>query len=79
MVVNPKWKNRCPSGKLRYRDRREARAALHNMAVLREMGRDRRKECSYYRCPHCKGWHLTSRPYRHHEAPLVRVGAPQAA
>lgn len=60
ITVNPKLRYRCPTGKLRYRDKREARWALHSMMVLREAGQKSRRERNYYMCPECKGWHLTS-------------------
>lgn len=49
----------CPSGKHRYRDEVAARLALAE--VLRK---DRRwgRERSAYRCPQCRGFHLTSQP-----------------
>jgi hypothetical protein len=56
----------CPmSGKIRYRDAREATDALHTLtnqaALADELGgahtiRVRRK----YKCTACRGWHLTS-------------------
>jgi len=58
----------CPvSGKVRFRDKREARDALH-LAVatrsLREAAGEscRRQECRMYLCASCNGWHLTSQP-----------------
>jgi hypothetical protein len=58
---------RCDSGKARYRDKTEAVHALHcvkNNAErqLEDFGTSRRKESRTYRCPDCKGWHLTSQP-----------------
>ena len=55
------------SGKVRFRDKREARDALH-LAVatrrLREAAGEtcRRQECRMYLCASCSGWHLTSQP-----------------
>jgi hypothetical protein len=59
-------RDHCPmSGKIRYRDAREATDALHTLtnqaALADELGgahtiRVRRK----YRCNACRGWHLTS-------------------
>lgn len=48
---------RCPSGKVRFRDHLSAVQAATNIAVVstRETVPVRA-----YRCPHCKGWHLTS-------------------
>jgi len=64
--------NRCPqTGKLRYRDHKEAVRALHRAAnasrVEREMyGASRRAEIRAYRCDACGGhfWHLTSQVKR---------------
>lgn len=51
--------SRTCNGKTRFRDKREADQALHLLEVhaTREKipGRS-------YRCPRCKGWHLTSMP-----------------
>ncbi|TFI30103.1 hypothetical protein E4P36_04965 [Streptomyces sp. 4R-3d] len=51
----------CPSGKRRYRDRVGAQLAL---AVIRRRGTARRRETRAYRCPACRGWHLTSQQQR---------------
>ncbi|MCP2339565.1 hypothetical protein [Actinomadura rupiterrae] len=50
---------RCPTGKVRFRDRIAATLAL---ATIQRQGRpDRDKtEIRAYRCPTCSGWHLTS-------------------
>ena len=56
----------CPiSGKIRYRDDREADDALHQLlnqaARADELGgRHRIAVRRKYRCSACKGWHLTS-------------------
>lgn len=47
------------SGKVRYRDRRQAVDALQ---VIQAQRPDGHHECRVYRCPHCRGWHLTSQP-----------------
>lgn len=57
----------CISGKVRFRDHRDAVNALHQIANARSVARDlqltsNRRECRTYRCTACKGWHLTSRP-----------------
>jgi hypothetical protein len=44
----------CPTGKIRYRDELAARIAL---AKLQRADRGQRRA---YRCPPCRGWHLTS-------------------
>lgn len=60
----------CPeTGKNRLRERKDVKLALK--AIRR--GRDaanlagelsNRRECRGYQCPHCDGWHLTSKPQR---------------
>ena len=55
------------SGKVRFRDKREALDALHHAVAVRrvveaEGQATRRKECRVYPCPSCSGWHLTSQP-----------------
>src|SRR5262245_14268614 len=61
---NPRTK--CPvSGKLRFRDAREAKRAIQNAASSRrKAGEDgvpcRRRERRCYECDECQGWHLTS-------------------
>lgn len=54
-------KNRCASGKVRYRDKLEAMVALSN---AQRSDSDRRRECRWYECevPGCNGFHLTSQP-----------------
>jgi hypothetical protein len=51
------------SGKVRFRDHREAVRALHSAARAREFscGESHRAECRAYACPACRGWHLTSK------------------
>ena len=64
---NPKLA-RCPkAGKRRFRDQHEAVRALHRAAVARQYAaadesETNRHECRAYRCPSCRGWHLTSQP-----------------
>lgn len=54
---------RCPSGKIRYRHLVAAQLAL--ATVQREDDTARPKtETRAYRCPLCRGFHLTSRPQR---------------
>lgn len=60
-------KGRCPSGKLRLRDRREAVSLLHKSANQRKFaeleGRStRRQEIRAYFCKECNGIHITSLP-----------------
>lgn len=56
----------CPmSGKIRYRDAREATDALHtlrNKAALADAlgGQHQIRVARKYRCNACRGWHLTS-------------------
>ncbi len=69
-IYQPRAKHdslRCDSGKARYRDKTEAVHALHAVKnnakrQLEQFGTSRRKESRTYRCPDCKGWHLTSKP-----------------
>lgn len=46
--------------KIRYRDRIAALLALSN-ARAKDGSRRKKLEQRVYRCPTCKGWHLTSR------------------
>ncbi len=60
-------KGLCPSGKIRYRDRRMAVDALHHAQnvgalALELTGATSRNETRIYACPDCAGFHLTSRP-----------------
>lgn len=55
---------RCrASSKIRYRDRPTAEGRLRVIRSLRPPGHS---ECRAYRCPDCKGWHLTSWPVPPH-------------
>ena len=59
----------CPSGKRRFRDKREAVHALHFCQAARSFARadgvtTNRLESRTYKCPQCKGHHLTSKPAR---------------
>lgn len=60
--------DKCPvSGKIRFRDKREALDALHYAVATRRLMEtegqvSRRQECRVYACPSCSGWHLTSKP-----------------
>lgn len=47
--------------KVRYHDRIGALIAL---ASTQYAPRSKREEVRVYRCPKCKGWHLTSKPRR---------------
>ncbi|AOZ63843.1 hypothetical protein SEA_WEASELS2_265 [Rhodococcus phage Weasels2] len=47
--------------KKRYRDELNAKIALMNTS-LRD--KEKRKECRYYKCPKCRGFHLTSQQKR---------------
>ena len=60
-------KGRCTTGKIRFRDRQEAIAALHraenNRSTAALAGQvTRRREVRCYRCPSCRGVHLSSLP-----------------
>lgn len=48
----------CPTGKWRYRDRIAALLALAGI----DNTNPKRREQRAYRCPNCRGWHLTSKP-----------------
>ena len=59
--------SRCPtSGKVRFRERNDAKLALTLAAYRRtrsdDSGEPRRREVRTYRCAACRGWHLTSMP-----------------
>lgn len=53
--------NRCPvTGKARYRSEGSAESVLSTIWSTPNPGR--RLERRSYMCPHCEGWHLTSKP-----------------
>lgn len=52
-------KGGCPCGKVRYRDRIAAQLALATIGRV-DSSRRPKSERRPYRCPLCKGWHLTS-------------------
>lgn len=61
-----KSSKRCPTGKTRYRDHREAEYALHRIEVKRQWFaldgiQCRRLESRIYFHRECKGFHLTSK------------------
>lgn len=58
----------CRTGKMRFPDERTAARALRQARQNREAMHSGRVEKRYYRCPHCEGFHLTSRDYREREA-----------
>lgn len=57
---------RCKTtGKVRYRDGHDATLALRTLKTIAsraeaEGGHHRIHVVRKYKCPHCKGWHLTS-------------------
>ena len=58
--------SRCPLGKVRYRDKREALNTLHRIQVKAcyeqsDSGQTNRRECRAYECHCCHGFHLTSK------------------
>ena len=61
------YRPRC-TGKIRYRDQREAVRALHQAKTrrkreLHDQGISRRNESRVYECSDCRGLHLTSVPF----------------
>lgn len=52
--------SRCLTGKWRYRDRIAVLLALATVDTTKPKRREKRA----YRCPHCRGWHLTSQRRR---------------
>lgn len=68
------------TGKVRFRDKREAQAALHSAVAARQLreaeGRIcRRQEQRMYECASCNGWHLTSQTAEFREARVSRYAA----
>lgn len=63
----------CPgSGKVRYRDAHQAKHGLDSCKWRRAddlgcRGTSHRDEIRSYKCPDCRGYHLTSRPIRERE------------
>jgi hypothetical protein len=61
---------RCAvSGKVRFRDKREALEAVHAACTIRRFAEadgstTTRQERRTYRCSGCNGWHLTSQEFR---------------
>ncbi len=61
---------KCPaSGKVRFRDQREAVRALQSCDNARQRAAElraesRRRECRTYYCDDCRGWHTTSQETR---------------
>lgn len=64
------------SGKVRFRDHREAINALWNSHNARRFheGTDRH-ECRAYQCTSCHGWHLTSQAAPHPLVDPARIAA----
>lgn len=56
-------KSKCRTGKKYYACESDAKIALANCQSDRN--KSQRREQRYYKCPHCSGWHLTSRPNRY--------------
>jgi hypothetical protein len=64
-----KLKSKCPTGKVRFRDRREAIEALHRAENARKFNEqdnleNRRMEKRIYKCEFCSGQHLTKQDKR---------------
>ena len=51
----------CETGKRRFRDEVAAMFALATHAEGKRRDKDEER---VYRCPMCRGWHLTSQPIR---------------
>ena len=63
----PRLKKCRATSKVRFPDGRAAVEALHRAKTAQyfsalDSTMTRRRECRHYRCPECKGWHLTSTP-----------------
>ena len=61
-----KKRQECPSGKVRFRDHRQAVHALHGAQAARHRAESDKVETTHaavrtYPCPACKGHHLTSK------------------
>jgi hypothetical protein len=55
----------CPTGKVRFGTAGAAGQALVEAKIRAALrSSTRRRECRYYRCDLCDGYHLTSRPDR---------------
>jgi hypothetical protein len=52
----------CPTGKRRIPTEAQARADLVGAIIKANRGSQKRRECRYYACDACGGWHLTSHP-----------------
>ena len=64
-----KLRGKCPSGKVRLRDKIEAVHVLHNRLNQRQQdldvkGASKAQEIRAYKCPECRGFHLTKSPTR---------------
>jgi hypothetical protein len=57
MPARRKTPSPCSTGKFRYRDELSAKIALAN---TQRPTSSRREEARVYRCPSCRGYHLTS-------------------
>lgn len=65
------------SGKVRFRDKREATRAVHRAVAARHHAGaigvwSSRQERRAYWCSECKGWHVTSSENRAHKLPTGR-------
>ena len=61
-----KMRNKCVTGKTRFRDHKECVALLHNSANrrvtdIREHGFTKRNEIRSYPCNLCSGYHVSSK------------------
>lgn len=53
--------NKCKTGKARYKDELDAKIALASTQRSRTKSH---QESRVYKCPFCRGWHLTSKGVR---------------
>lgn len=65
------------SGKVRFRDKREATRAVHQAVAARHNAaaigvKSSRQERRAYWCSECKGWHMTSSANRAKKSPAGR-------
>lgn len=63
MGKRTRWGHCKATGKRKYYTEHDVKGALRSASKVRDKNRRRdrvRRECRYYKCPDCDGWHLTS-------------------